>query len=251
MGFLPRPGTRRDYAEVEYGPRPGADSWFDWVNKFLWYGHYSETDGLGAQDGGKQSSEWYLSPAIITNDDYYAELDVYGDTDAPRQPFTPAPGVTIAAGSYAWTQWRAAFHTPFQLPFVVNLSYALGGYYDGSEKDPYVQLSWTLPSGALQLSASHESVFGYLPQGDFISRLSTLSATWSFTPDLYISVLAQYATGITGVSLNTRLRWIVGGGSNIYLVWNRGLVEESNGLGQPVVTSGNEVIVKVQWDFRT
>jgi hypothetical protein len=251
LGFLPRPGTRRDFAEVEYGPRPGADSVFGWVNKFLWYAHYSETDGLGVQDGGKQSSEWYFSPALISTGDYYAELDAYRDTDAPRQAFQPAPGVTIPAGSYGWNQWRAAFHTPYQLPLVFNVSYAAGGYYGGRERDPYVQLSWTLPSGALQLSASHESVFGYLPQGDFITRLSTLSATWSFTPNLYVSTLAQYATGVPGVSLNTRLRWIVDGGSNIYLVWNRGLVEENNGLGQPVVTSGDEVILKVQWDFRS
>ena len=77
-----------------------------------------------------------------------------------------------------------------------------------------------------------------------------MSATYSFTSNLYVSTLAQYATGIPGLSLNTRLRWIVNGGSNIYLVWNRGLVEEVNGLGQPLVSPGSEVILKVQWDLR-
>jgi hypothetical protein len=47
-----------------------------------------------------------------------------------------------------------------------------------------------------------------------------------------------------------QLRWIVGGASNIYLVWNHGVVTETNGLGQPVVSQGNQVILKVQWDFR-
>jgi hypothetical protein len=28
------------------------------------------------------------------------------------------------------------------------------------------------------------------------------------------------------------------------------VITETNGLGQPVVANGNEVILKVQWDFR-
>ncbi|MGH8399677.1 MAG: hypothetical protein ACRESU_01135, partial [Gammaproteobacteria bacterium] len=61
---------------------------------------------------------------------------------------------------------------------------------------------------------------------------------------------AQYTNGTPGVSMNTRLRWIVGQASNIYLVWNHGQVTNTDGLGDPVVTQGNEVILKVQWDFR-
>jgi len=250
IGFLPRPGTRQDHVALQYGPRPSADSYFNWVDKFLWYGSYDETDGLGPLQGGKQSSEWFFSPALITYGDYYVELDGYRDTDAPRQAFQPAPGVSVPAGAYAWSHWRLAFHSPYQAPLVFSFDYGAGGYYSGSERHPFAEFDWTLPSGALRLTASQEVVYGYLPQGDFITRLSSLGATYSFSPDVYISTLAQYATGIPGVSLNTRLRWIVGGGSNIYLVWNRGLVDETNGLSQPVVAPGNEVILKVQWDFR-
>jgi hypothetical protein len=250
LGFLPRPGTRQDYVLAQYGPRPAPGSPFDWVTKFLWPVSYSETDGLGSLDGGKQSSEWFFGPALITKDDDYLEFDVYRDTDAPRQAFQPAPDVTIPAGSYAWSHWRIAYHTPYQLPLVLNVFDGGGGYYTGTEQHPYLSLAWTLPSGALQLNASHEALFGHLPQGDFVTRLSSLGATYSFSPDLYVSALAQYATGIPGLSLNTRLRWIIDGASNLYLVWNRGLVEEVNGLDQPVVSSGSEVILKLQWDLR-
>lgn len=250
LGFLPRPGTREDFVLAQYGPRPAVDSVFGWVEKFLWPVSYSETDGLGPLDGGKQSSEWFFGPALITTGDYYYELDFYRDTDAPRLAFQPAPGVTVPAGPYAWSHWRMVFHTPYQSPLVFSFNDGGGGYYSGSERHPFVELVWTLPSGALSLTASHEAVYGRLSQGDFVTRLSSFGATYSFTTDLYLSTLAQYATGIPGVSLNTRLRWVVGGRSNVYLVWNRGLVEESNGLSQPVVTSGNEVILKLQWDLR-
>ena len=250
IGFLPRPGTRQDFVMAQYGPRPAADSPFNWADKFLWPVSYSETDGLGPLDGGKQSSEWFFGPALITYGDYYYEFDFYRDTDVPRQPFQPAPGVTVPAGPYAWSHWRVAFHTPYQSPWVLNLDDGGGGYYSGSEQHPFAELDWTLPSGALKLTVSQEAVYGHVPQGNFVTRLSSFGATYSFTPDLYVSTLAQYATGIPGVSFNARLRWIVDGASNIYLVWNHGLVDETNGLSQPVVAPGNEVILKLQWDFR-
>ncbi|MDE2235659.1 MAG: hypothetical protein KGL13_02850 [Gammaproteobacteria bacterium] len=80
--------------------------------------------------------------------------------------------------------------------------------------------------------------------------MSTLIGAYSFSPTLYITTQMQYQNGIPGVSYNTRLRWIVDGRSNIYLVWNHGAVSETNGLGQPVIQQDNEVIFKVQCYFR-
>jgi hypothetical protein len=83
-----------------------------------------------------------------------------------------------------------------------------------------------------------------------VTRLTTLTGTYAFTPTFYITTQMQYNNGIPGVSSNTQLRWIVEDASNIYLVFNHGVVTETNGLGKPVVADGNEVILKVQWDFR-
>ncbi|MGA9851346.1 MAG: DUF5916 domain-containing protein [Gammaproteobacteria bacterium] len=250
IGFLQRPGTRQYYTELDYKPRPPADSLFDWVRQFFFDSYYSEVDGLSVQDGGKQGSEWWFSPAFISNNGYYLEFDAYQTYDAPNQAFQPAPTVTIPAGQYTWNRARIAFNTPESEPLVFDLIASAGGYYNGREIHPYIGVNWNTPSGRLQFNASQEDLFGYLPEGDFIIRLSTLGATYSFTPNLYISEFAQYTNGIPGVSMNTRLRWIIGGASNIYVVWNHGQVNETNGIGQPIITQGNEFIFKVQWDYR-
>jgi hypothetical protein len=83
-----------------------------------------------------------------------------------------------------------------------------------------------------------------------VTRLSTLTGTFAFTPTFYITTQIQYNNLIPGASSNTQLRWIVQDASNIYLVFNHGTVSESTGVGIPTVSSGNEVIFKVQWDFR-
>ncbi len=113
-----------------------------------------------------------------------------------------------------------------------------------------MQVNWNTPSGRLVLSAQQEWFFYYSPQGNGVTRLSTLTGTYSFTPNLYITTQVQYNNGIPGVSSNTQLRWIVEDASNIFLVWNHGVVTESTGLGTPVQATGNELILKVQWDLR-
>ncbi|MDE2196076.1 MAG: carbohydrate binding family 9 domain-containing protein [Gammaproteobacteria bacterium] len=250
LGFLPRPGTRQNYTELTYQPRPAADSVFDWVHRFWFNGHYSETDGLGAQDGGKQSSEWWYSTQMLTNGGWFWEWDVYRDFDAPVQAFDLVPNVTVLPGDYTWNRTRLVFNSPQSRSLWVQFIDSIGTYYSGTAHHPLVAAYWNLPSGKLQLNAQQEWFFFYAPQGSGATRLSTVTVTYSFTPNLYISELAQYASGVPGVSMNTRLRWIVGDASNIYLVWNRGQVNETNGLGQPVITSGSKVIFKVQWDFR-
>lgn len=252
LGFLPRPGTRHYMNELGYQPRPAKDSWFNWVHRFWFYGHYSEDDGFGpGSAGGKQSSEWFFSPEMLTEGGWYWEGDVYQDYDAPVSSFEIVPGVTVPAGQYTWNRRRIQFNSPTSKTLWFRIIDSQGTFYAGTAHHPSVQVNWNTPSGRLVLSTTQEWLFYYSPQGDGATRLSTLTGTYAFTPTLYISTQMQYNNDVVnGVSYNTRLRWIVGGASNIYLVFNHGLVSETDGLGQPVVASGNSVIFKVQWDFR-
>jgi hypothetical protein len=261
LGFLPRPGTRYYISELNYQPRPSADSWFNWVHRFWWYGHYWEYDGFGGEapaERGKQSTEWFFSPEMLTQTGWYWETDFYRDFDKPTTGIQDlVPGVNVPAGAYTYTRARLVFNSPTSKPLWWEFIGSFGTYYDGTALHPLVQVNWNTPSGRLVLSAQQELFFYYQHPGDNqggpnygVTRLSTLTGTYSFTPNLYITTQLQYNNGIPGVSSNTQLRWIVENASNIYLVWNHGLVTESTGLGQPLVATGNEVILKVQWDLR-
>jgi hypothetical protein len=258
LGFLPRPGTRYSISELSYQPRPAADSWFNWVHRFWFYGHYYEYDGVGAQDGGKQTTEWFFAPEMLTQSGWYWEFDVYQDFDRPTSDFDLIPpplnqttgGVNVPQGPYTWNRRRVVFNSPQSEALWWEVIDSQGTYYAGTAHHPLVQVNWNTPSGRLVLQAQQEWLFYYAPQGSGVTRLSTLTGTFSFTPTFYVTTQIQYNNGIPGVSSNTQLRWIVEDASNIYLVFNHGVVTETDGLGQPVVANGNEVILKVQWDFR-
>lgn len=246
LGFLPRPGTKQYYAELDYEPRPKSATW-NWIQQFFWHGTYTEVDGI---NGGKQSSEWHAYPNFNTVSGYYYEFDAYQEYDAPPQAFEVVPNVSIPAGQYLWNYYGLQFWTPQFHPFVIKLSDYWGGYYTGTMHHPKLQLNWNLYGGRLQLNAAEEKFYAYLPQGNVNERLSSLGATYSFTPNLYITSLAQYSGNIPGVSLYTQFHWIIDSASNIYLIWNRGLVTETTGLGVPTFAPGNQLTFKVQWDFR-
>jgi hypothetical protein len=260
LGFLPRPGTRYSLTELDYQPRPAADSWFNWVHRFWFYGHYYEYDGVGAQDGGKQSSEWFFSPEMLTQGGWYWEFDLYKDFDRPTGTFQLVPNVSVPAGPYTWNRRRIQFNSPQSEALWWEVIDSQGTYYAGTSHHPLVLFSWNTPSGRLVLQLQQEWFFYYEPEqvaaqtpgsaASGVTRLTTLTGTYAFTPTFYITTQMQYNNGIPGVSSNTQLRWIVEDASNIYLVFNHGVVSETDGLGQPVIESGNEVILKVQWDFR-
>jgi hypothetical protein len=223
---------------------------FNWVHRFWFYSHYIEDDGLGPNDGGKQSSEWFFSPQMLTQGGWYWEVDIYRQYDAPTSEFTLI-NVQVPPGQYTYNRRRLAFNSPQSEPFWFLVNISQGTFYGGTAQHPFVQANWNTPSGRLVLQAQQEWLFFHAPLGNGTTRLSTLTGTYSFTPDLYLSTQMQYDQDVLhGVSYNARLRWIVGGASNIYLVMNHGLVTETTGLGVPVVAAGNEIILKVQWDFR-
>ena len=273
LGFLPRPGTRHYMNELNYQPRPASDGPFGWVHRFWFYGHYSEDDSFGAAQyappttpggppqllakQGKQSDEWFFAPEMLTQGGWYWEADVYQDYDAPTFGFDIVPGVTVPAGQYTYNRRRIVFNSPTSEALWWEVIASQGTFYAGTAQHPLVQVNWNTPSGRLVLQAQQEWLFYYQPASltpgapdHGVTRLTTVTGTYAFTPTMYLSTQMQYNKDVeAGIAYNVRLRWILESASNIYLVLNHGVVIEENGLGVPTAT-GNEVIVKVQWDFR-
>lgn len=245
LGFLPRPGTRQYFAEVDYKPRPQSHA-LNWIQQFFWHGTYTQVDGI---DGGKQSSEWKVFPNFNTVGGWYYEFDYYREFDAPSRRFQISPEVSIPAGKYLWDYYGIRFNTPKFKPLVLTLSASSGGYYNGRMEHPLAQLNWNVWSGRLQLTASQELFFIHLPQGDVHERLSIFGGTYSFSQNLYITTLAQKATVVRGINLYAQMHWRIDSAKNIYLVWSRGITTETNGIGVPVVSPGDNVVLKAQWDF--
>ena len=74
----------------------------------------------------------------------------------------------------------------------------------------------------MQLEAYVENDFGHIPQGNFVQRLWQLQGAYACNPNLVLSSFIQYDTESQNVGTNTRLRWTIKPGNDLFIGWNRG-----------------------------
>ena len=244
LGFLPRPGTRQYLGIALYRPRPQGGV-FDRVRQFEFGGEYIHVEDL---NGRPQSKELAVLPFRMTTESgYFFDPVFVADYEALDAPFTIAPGVTIPPGEYRFNQYVLRGNTPESRSWVVYAEASAGDFYTGTIKSESVEVEWTSPDGQLQLGVSNENNFGYLPQGDFIIRLTQIEAAYSFTPDLALSTFVQHDSINDEVGINARLQWIIEPGRELFVVFNHGIEPQLADLNQAPPT-GNSVIVKLRWD---
>ena len=61
-----------------------------------------------------------------------------------------------------------------------------------------------------------------LPEGDFTTRLARLRVNLAFTPDISWQTIAQYDNVSDRFGIQSRFKWIVEPGDEIFLVLNQG-----------------------------
>ncbi|HLT92221.1 MAG TPA: DUF5916 domain-containing protein [Woeseiaceae bacterium] len=244
LGFLPRPGTRQYLGILLYRLRPQGGT-FHWVRRFQFGGEYIQVEDL---DGKPQSKELALLPFRMTTETgYYFDPVLLADYERLTEPFTIVPGVTIPAGEYRFNRLIVRGNTPESRPWVLEGEVSTGDFFSGTLRTMSLEIAWTSPDGKLRFEIENENNFGYLPQGDFIIRLTQLEAAYSFTPDLTVSTFVQHDSLSDETGINARLRWIIEPGRELFVVFNHGIQPQLADLGREPPT-GNAVIVKLRWD---
>lgn len=248
IGFLPRPGTRQYYAQLNWQPRPDKDGAFGWVRQFMLQNNYTYITGL---DGHLQTEVLNVYPFMFTTQSGWGvQPQLQSEYDYIPMAFELAPGVTIPVGGYRQPSVGLGANSPRSNPFWASANLSGGTLYDGSYKSWYAEFSAAAPGGRLTADVNDSVYYFYMPSGHFVERLITGTAGYSLTPDLSVSMLAQYNNIRRSVSANTRLQWRLKPGSYLYFIWNHGVA-----LGADITsaaaatTSDNQLILKLVWGF--
>lgn len=88
--------------------------------------------------------------------------------------------------------------------------------------------------------------FGDLPQGEFIQRLWQLKTVYAASPDLVVSLFTQYDSESRDLGLNSRLRWTIRPGRDLFLVWNRNW-QRTLDPGYRLELDSDQIVVKLRW----
>jgi len=238
LGFVSRRGIREWFADWTYRFRPGGAIRTLDVGPSVFL-----TTGL---KDSIESAQWTLKLAEM-------ELDA-GDTIDARVlqlrevldlPFEIFDGVSIPAGRYDFSRVSINYVGSGARPLALDLETSVGEFYDGHRADINAALAWRVSPG-LRLSAGYEINAVSLPAGDFTVRIITGGLTASFSPRLTWSIIGQYDNESELLGFNSRVRWTVAPGDEVFFVVNQDLLREDRRFA----TERTEVITKVGLTIR-
>jgi hypothetical protein len=248
LGFLPRPGTRQTDLGCAYQPRPSKEGPFRWIRQEFFENEYSRVTN---PQGILESWEYFMAPINVrmeTGDRFEFNWSPHGEI--LLAPFEVSPGVIIPAGSYQFTRWRAEAQTSSHRPFQFGNTTWFGQFYDGhlTQQENYVK--WTSPKGRLQLEVETENDFAHMPEGNFVQKLWQFQGAYAWNPNLVLTSFIQYDTASQNVGANTRFRWTIKPGNDVFVVWNRSWQQIVPSPYLRLVPESDLIAVKLRWTFR-
>ena len=248
LGFLPRPGTRQYQGGCSYKPRPARDGPFGWIRQEAFQNYYTRVDNI---HGENESWQYLFTPVNVQFESgERIELDMTAQYELLPVPFEIARGLAIAPGPYRFTLFRAEGETSHHRSWGVGSATWFGTFYSGRLTQWNNFVNWTSRRGRLRLGLETESVFGHLREGNFVQRLWQSRVSWAWNPNLILTSFVQYDTDSQTVGANTRLRWTIKPGKDLFIVWNRGWrhVLDTPDLSLPPDTEF--LALKIRWTFR-
>lgn len=239
LGFAPRTGVYESFNSAGYTWHPESPL-LDRVklaSQLFWT--FDLTGRLVSEDHDLPVLEF------VTHAGDRLELQHTHTRERLDTPFEIRSGVIIPVGNYTWERYQATYSTTRSRPVSVALTVRDLGFFTGHRRDYRALVEWRA-SRFFSSSVSWQLQQVRLPQGDFDVRLASANAVYTFSPDLQLSLLAQYDNFSDSLGVNLRLKWIVQPGNEVYFIVNEGYDTSLDHL-RPVQ---NDTSMKAAWTYR-
>ncbi|HMG36132.1 MAG TPA: DUF5916 domain-containing protein [Blastocatellia bacterium] len=224
LGFVPRSSVDKLSLGFEFDPRPK-----DFLNvrqmfHEIFFNHFRRTD--------KGSTEsWRLFTAPINyelNSGEHIEFNYAPQFERLFEPFEIAKGVVLPPGSYRFTRWRFEINTASKRRWKFDNAWWFGSYWSGHAHQFSTQVQYKVVPHLL-LSAGWNQTFARLAQGNFVARVFTVRANYSVNPYLTFFNLVQFDNDSKNMGWQSRVRWILRPGNELFLVFNQGWLQDERG----------------------
>jgi len=240
LGFVSRTGIRKTNTKADFMPRPGR---LGIRQLFLEVSLQYVTDTAG------RTLDWMAIASPLgfqTESGEAVRLEWVPQFERLDEPFEIQPGIVIPAGDYRYTAWIAEIETAERRRWVGEVEARWGSFYDGDLTRLEARIALK-PSPHALVGLEGEWSRGELPAGQFTARVLAGRLEVNFSPNLGWSNLVQYDSDSRELGFQSRLRWRIRPGSDLFVVFNRGWIHEEDGVYRPYFDRGS---AKVQHTFR-
>jgi hypothetical protein len=234
IGFVRRRDIDRAYGRVQWSPRPRSGP----IRKV--FGGASldyARDGTGRLETreleGLVKLEFHSADIV--------QVTAARRLDAPSEGFRVAGGLTVAAGSYSFSDYTAAWTTSPSRRVSGNLSVTVGDYYGGTRREFAASSVIVKGDRHFYADVNYQVADVSLPSGSAVTHLFGVRLNHSANTRVFNSALLQWNNSSREFNANIRLNWIYRPGSNLYVVYSR----TSGILGSPVQLQDQSFVVKI------
>jgi hypothetical protein len=240
LGFVPRTGIRKVDGGVAFQPRPGR------------FGVRQVSLGARPQlvtnlAGRTESWDVFTSlPEIQLESGEHLAFNWVPAHERLEEPFEIQPGVVVPPGSYSWSRYQAEVSSATKRAWVVEAALWWGGFYGGSLRQVEAELTLK-PSTHVALALQMERNDARLPQGDFVAQVFSARLDYNASPNITWSNLVQYDSDSRILGFQSRFRWILRPGNDLFLVVSRGWYRRFDGDYLPSFDQGS---AKLQYTIR-
>ncbi len=244
LGFIQRKAIDKFNVRAEFNPRPK-----DFLNVRQMFNEFAFT--LYRRNDFDKVESWRLFTAPVNwefNSGDRVEFNWVPTFERLFAPFEIADKVNLPAGDYNFTRYRAEFETAPKRPWEAAVTWWFGSYWSGHADEIEAELLFKF-APHFQAGVSAEQTFGRLPQGNFVARVWALRLDYAFSPFFNVANFLQYDNESRNLGLQSRLRWIIKPGNDLFLVFNQGW-EQEEFRGIKFRAAGTRVTGKIQYTFR-
>jgi len=225
IGFVRRQNFRKYSPTIGFQPRPENSRY---VRQ---YGFAASVDVLTDLDNELLTRQIDVMPFRMnfqSQDNF--NINVVNYRERLDTPFAISPDIMLPAGAvYDFTRYRFFMSTAQRRMVALNHRFETGGFYSGTRTERQFNLSVRLRPGLfLFLNPGWNDI--KLPQGRLKTTLYRFTVESQFSPFISLVNNVQYDSQSAVVGWQSRFRWILTPGNDLYLVYTH------NWLDDPVIS---------------
>lgn len=241
VGFVERPDTRELTPLIAFGPRPKNSRLIRQVSMRAFLDHFFDTRGRLVE---RRLQLMLIDLNFHSGDS--VSITITPSYDLLPENFRIAPGIILPEGNkYRYTRYTFRLDTADQRMISGNANTTVGTFYSGRRRD----LSGTLnlrPRRGILLALRGQFNRIELAEGKFSTKILRSVINTQFSPSVSISNNIQFDSVSRVLGWQSRFRWIVKPGNDIYFVWLNNWLDS----GTDLTTLDRSAAAKVIYTYR-
>jgi hypothetical protein len=247
IGFVQRDNVRLFRVAGSFNPRPANFLNIQQMFHDVYYTRFTRVDNgeLESEDFWITFLDWHFR----SGDNIHGLLDFNPVHERLFEPFQISPGVILPVGDYRFTRFKSnPFTTAAKRRLSGSLNLYWGNYWSGKAEQITTGLTFKLPP-KFSISLNTNQTFARLPEGHFTARIITSNVSYAASPSLSFSNLIQYDNRSRNLGWQSRVRWTLQAGNDLFFAFNQGWIQEEAGTLR-FRPQDSKASAKFQYSFR-